>query len=133
MLSGFRSALTKEMGLYTISSKYRAAHTADQNSQIQKFSAGYEQPETLTFEMVTVRREVVKALWNNDSTIKQRLLRKPEGGKPAAAADADSCQEEIKHVLHFAKIPFGCRQAGNKIVIGTGKEGLKSAVGLRTG
>lgn len=58
MLSGFRSALTKEMGLYTISSKYRAAHTADQNSQIQKFSAGYEQPETLTFEMVTVRREV---------------------------------------------------------------------------
>lgn len=123
MLAGFRSALTKEMGLYTTLSKYRAVHIDDQNSQVQKFSAGYE-PKRVTLELATVRREVVTVLWNNDGIIKQRLFKKPEGGKPTAASDAGSCQEEIKHVFHFAKISFGCRQAGNKIVLGTGKEGL---------
>lgn len=51
-----------------------------------------------------------------------RLFRKHEGGKPTAAG---GCQEEIKHVLHFAKIPSGCRQAGNKKLLSTDKEGLK--------
>lgn len=96
-------------------------HIGDQNSQTQKFSTGHEQSWTATFEMVIVRREGVKVLWNNDSTIEQRLFRKPEGGKPT---DAGGCQEEIKHVLQFAKIPSGCRQAGNKKILGTGKEGL---------
>lgn len=48
--------------------------------------------------MVTFRREIVKVFLNNDNVVEQKLFRKPEGGKPTAAADAGGCQEEVKRL-----------------------------------